>query len=191
MDSYDLLMLLVLGANLLLGVWKGFAWQLASIGSLVLSYFMALRYSTALAPMVGTQAPLNRFVAMFLLYLASSLFVWLCFRAVSGFIDRLKLKDFDRQVGALFGAAKGVLWCIAITFFALSLLPATRDQVLQSHSGHYIALALDNAGQVMPSEIHQVLDPYLNRLQTELAPAGAKALSGPAAARAAGKADGN
>ncbi|HEX3998287.1 MAG TPA: CvpA family protein [Pirellulales bacterium] len=174
MDLYDLLMLLVLGANLALGVWKGMAWQVASIASLVLSYFMALRYSATLAPMLGVEAPLNRFVAMFALYLASSLFVWLCFRAVSGFIDRLRLKEFDHQVGAFFGAAKGVLWCVGITFFALSLLPGTRDQVLQSHSGHYIALLLNHADRVMPTEIHQVLDPYLNQLQTELAPAGAK-----------------
>jgi membrane protein required for colicin V production len=174
MDLYDLLMLLVLGANLLLGVWKGMAWQAASIASLVLSYFMALRYSTALAPYLGVEAPLNRFVAMFVLYLGSSLFVWLCFRAVSGFIDRLRLKEFDHQVGGAFGLAKGVLWCVGITFFAVSLMPASRDQVLQSHSGHYIALLLNHADEVMPTEIHQVLDPYLNQLQTELAPVGAK-----------------
>jgi membrane protein required for colicin V production len=174
MDVYDLLMLLVLGANTLLGVWKGMAWQAASIGSLVLSYYMALRYSTALAPLLGVDAPLNRFLAMLVLYLGSSLFVWLCFRAVSGFIDRLRLKEFDHQVGGAFGAAKGVLWCVGITFFALSLMPSSRDQVLQSHSGHYIALLLNHADQIMPTEIHQVLDPYLNQFQTELAPAGAK-----------------
>jgi membrane protein required for colicin V production len=178
MDLYDLLMLLVIGGNLLLGLWKGMAWQLASIGSLVLSYFMALRYSTKLAPMISLAPPLNRFVAMFLLYLASSLFVWLCFRAVSGFIDRLKLTEFDHHVGAVVGGAKGVLWCMGITFFTLSLLPSLRDQVLQSHSGHYIALLLDNANQVMPNEFHQVLDPYLSRFQHELTPDGAKPTNG-------------
>ena len=107
MDLYDLLMLLVLGVNTLLGVWKGMAWQVASIASLVLSYFMALRYSTALAPMLGVEAPLNRFVAMFVLYLGTSLFVWLCFRAVSGFIDRLRLKEFDHQVGGAVRRGEG------------------------------------------------------------------------------------
>ena len=61
--------------------------------------------------------------------------------------------------------------------------------MLQSHSGHYIALLLNHAGEVMPAEIHQVLDPYLNQLQTELAPVGAKpehpAAAPPAAAPAA------
>ena len=100
MDLYDLLMILVLGANLLLGVWKGMAWQVASIASLTLSYFMALRYSTTLAPMLGVGAPLNRFVAMLALYIGSSLFVWLCARAVSGFIDRVRLQGFDHQTEA-------------------------------------------------------------------------------------------
>ncbi len=174
MDIYDLLMLLVLGANLLLGLWKGMVWQVATIGSLVLSYFMALRYSTTLAPMLGISAPLNRFVAMLLLYLASSLFVWMVFRAVSGFIDRLKLTEFDHQVGGLFGAAKGVLWCVGITFFTLSLIPMARGAVLESRSGHYIALLLNHADDVMPTEFHQVLDPYLNKFQNELSPDSAK-----------------
>ena len=36
-------------------------------------------------------------------------------------IDRLKLKEFDRQIGAIFGLAKGVLWCAVITFFTVTL----------------------------------------------------------------------
>ena len=37
-----------------------------------------------------------------------------------GAIDRVKLNEFDRQMGALVGFAKGVLLCIAITFFAVT-----------------------------------------------------------------------
>jgi hypothetical protein len=55
---------------------------------------------------------------MLALYLATSLAVWLLFRLVAGIIDKVKLKDFDRQVGALIGVAKGVLLCLVITFFA-------------------------------------------------------------------------
>ena len=38
------------------------AWQIASLASLVVSYFAALRFSAQLAPYFGEQAPLNRFV---------------------------------------------------------------------------------------------------------------------------------
>ncbi len=50
MDWYDILMIAVLAGATLLRAWKGMAWQLASLASLVLSYFLALRFSTQLAP---------------------------------------------------------------------------------------------------------------------------------------------
>lgn len=168
MDWYDILMLVVLAGATIFGAWKGMAWQLASLASLVLSYVVALRFSEPLAPWFGETAPWNRFVAMLVLYLGTSIAVWLVFRLVAGLLDRIKLRDFDHQLGALFGLAKGVLLCLAITFFALALAPTTREHIVNSRSGRYIALLLNRADAVMPPEIHQVLDPYLNRLGDQL-----------------------
>ncbi len=108
---------------------------------------------------------------MFVLYMGTSLAIWLAFRIVSGFINRVRLTEFDRQMGAMFGAAKGVLLCVAITFFAVTLSTKARGAVLQSRSGHYIAVLLDRADAIMPNELHEVLDPYLNKLERELDPA--------------------
>ena len=114
---------------------------------------------------------MNRFIAMFVLYMGTSLAIWLLFRIVRGFVDRVRLKEFDHQMGALFGAAKGVLLCVAITFFAVTLSTKARAAVLKSRSGHYIALLLNRADAVMPKELHDVLDPYLDKLEHELDPA--------------------
>src|SRR5687767_3922336 len=84
MQSYDLLMLAVLGAATLFGFWKGLAWQVASLASLVVSYFVALRFADRLAPMVSQEAPFNKFVAMLIIYAASSLAIWMIFRLVAG-----------------------------------------------------------------------------------------------------------
>jgi membrane protein required for colicin V production len=170
MELYDICMLVVLAGATLFGAWKGMAWQIASTASLVVSYAVALRFSPQLAPHFGEQAPLNRFIAMFVLYVGTSIAIWLAFRIVAGFLNRVRLREFDRQMGALFGAAKGVLLCIAITFFAVTLSAKARGLVLQSRSGHYIAVLLDRAEAVMPPELHQVLDPYLHKLERELKP---------------------
>ena len=42
------------------------------------------------------------------------------------------------------------------------------DTVLHSRSGHYIALLLNEADAVITSQLHQVLDPYLNRLERRI-----------------------
>jgi membrane protein required for colicin V production len=170
MQPYDLLMLAILIGATVFGFYKGMAWQVASVAALVASYFVALRFSEALAPLFGQTAPWNRFGAMALTYLITSLLIWMLFRFVRNFIDRVKLREFDRQIGAIFGAAKGLLLCIAITFFGVTLSGSARESILHSHSGFYIAQFLAKADTVMPRELHDFLDPYLNRLERGLDP---------------------
>jgi membrane protein required for colicin V production len=168
MQPYDVLMIVVLVGATLFGAMKGLAWQMASLGSIFLSYFVSLKFSGTLAPMFHAEAPWNRFIAMLVLYILTSFTVWLVFRVVAGAIDRVRLREFDRQVGALFGAFKGVLLCVAITFFAVTLSVKARESVLASRSGIYISQLLAKADGVMPRELHEVLDPYLDRLERGL-----------------------
>jgi membrane protein required for colicin V production len=171
MQTYDLFMLVVLGAATLFGFWKGMAWQIASLGSLVVSYFAALRFSAELAPVFGDHAPWNRFVAMLVIYVASSFVIWTLFRLVSGAIDKVRLESFDKQLGAMFGFAKGVLLCVAITFFAVTLLPpAQGEAIVSSQSGRYIVALLDKSHSVFPPELHEVVDPYLHKIEQRLNP---------------------
>ena len=170
MQTFDVVMIAVLAGATLFGFVKGMAWQLASLASLVLSYLAALRLSEPLAHFFGEQAPWNRFVAMLVIYLVVSLAIWLAFRVVARFMDRLKLREFDRQLGGLFGAAKGLLLCLAITFFCVTLSTGSREWVLASRSGYYISDLLRRADTVMPKELHDVLDPCLDKLEQGLDP---------------------
>lgn len=170
MHPYDILMLIVLLGTTVFGAWKGMAWQLASLASVAVSCFVALRFHPLVAPYIGTEEPWNRFLAMLMLYLITSLAVWILFRVVAKMIDRVKLKEFDRQLGALFGAAKGVLLCVTITFFVVTLSTAGRDAVLASKSGVYIAKLIDSAHPVMPDEVHETIGPYLHELNRKLDP---------------------
>lgn len=170
-EPYDVLMLAVLVLATLFGLWKGLAWQVASLASLVLSCLVALRCSGPLAPYISDREPLNRFLAMLILYLATSLAVWIAFRLVAGAIDRVKLKEFDRQMGALIGLAKGILLCLVITFFFVTLSENARQSVLKSRSGKYIALLIQRGAPAMPDEVRDVLGKYVQELDEKLDPA--------------------
>ena len=173
MQTYDIIMLLVLVSATLFGFFKGMAWQIASLASLVLSYFVALRFADELAPTFEGVAPppLNKFVAMLVIYMVTSIAIWMVFRVVRRFIDKVKLEYFDRQMGAIFGFAKGVGFCVAITFFAVSLVPQTqKEAILASNAGHYIVALLDKTHTVVPPELHDVVSPYLNRIEERLDP---------------------
>jgi membrane protein required for colicin V production len=169
MQGYDILMLIVLVAVVAWGAWKGFAWQVASLGSMIASYIVALTFRQQVAQFIDASPPWNIFVSMLILFLGTSLVVWLGFNLVAEVIEKVKLKEFDRQIGALFGLAKGVLLCVLITLFAVTLLSEPQRQAIcNSKSGYYIAVLLDKADGVIPGELHQVLDPYIDRLDREV-----------------------
>jgi membrane protein required for colicin V production len=164
METYDIIMLVVLVGATLFGAIKGFAWQLASIASIVISYIVAYKYREPISESIQAEPPWDRFLAMLILYIGTSLLIWVAFRMVRGSIDRMKLKEFDRQIGALFGLGKGALYCTLITLFAVTLSGArVREAVVQSKSGNYIANLLDRSDSVIPEELHEVVQPYLDR----------------------------
>ena len=164
MEIYDIVMLVIIVGAALYGAVKGFAWQLASIASILISYIVAYKFREPFSQSIQAEAPWNRFLAMLILFIGSSLVVWVGFRMISRSIDRLKLREFDRQVGFIFGAVKGFLYCSLITLFAVTLMGQTiRGKIVASKSGRFIAEVLDRSDSVIPEEIHVVIRPYLER----------------------------
>jgi membrane protein required for colicin V production len=169
MQTYDLIMLAVLVAATIFGARKGLAWQIASLASIFASYFIAYKFREPVAQMIQTAPPWNTFLAMLIVYLAASLLIWLAFRFVSEVINRVRLKEFDTHAGAVLGLARGALWCVIITLFAFTLLGEREKQaIVGSRSGYYIALLLDKAGPLMPTEVHDVLGPYIRSLDARV-----------------------
>lgn len=172
MQPYDFLMIAILVGLTLYGYSKGMAWQVAYLASLIASYFVALRFADQFAPMFGDSAPFNKFVAMLVIYIVTSLGIWMVFRVVRGGIDRVKLQGFDHQMGALVGFARGVLWCVGITFFAVTLLPTSqKESIVRTRSGRAIAMLLDKTDAVVPPEVHDVIGPVIDRVQQGMEPA--------------------
>jgi membrane protein required for colicin V production len=169
MQPYDIIMLVVLAAATLFGAIKGFAWQVASLASIIASYFVANYFRHDVAKMINAEPPWNMFLAMLLLYFGSSLAIWLVFRMISKSIDKIKLKEFDRQLGAGFGLIKGAVLCCVITMFAMTLLgPSQQQAISQSKSGYYIGKTLSKAGSILPKEVVQVIGPYIDRVNQQL-----------------------
>jgi membrane protein required for colicin V production len=167
---YDLLMLAVLVLSALFGAWKGMAWQLAALASLVVSTLVAIRFGSVLSPYIHVQAPWDYCVAVLILYVAASLVIWLLFRMVADIIDRVQLKEFDHQIGAVFGLAKGVLWCMLLTFFAVNFSDSTRQRVLRSRSGYYAALLVHRGTPLLPEKVRDVLGRYIEQFDRKLDP---------------------
>ena len=169
MQFYDLVMLAVLGLAIFFGYWKGFAWQVASLAAIIVSYIVARNFSEPLANMIGGDPAWNRFLAMFILFTGTSLLIWLSFGFVKSTIERMHLKGFDRQFGAALGGVKGFIICTLITLFGVSLLGENACRAIcTSKSGNYIARVLSHAHGVVPDEISKYVNPYIDKFHKEM-----------------------
>ena len=177
-EGYDLVMIGLLAGAAVLGYFKGIVWQIAWIAGIFASSFVAFRYGGPMSSFFGQQAPWNRLAAMLALYAATSIGVWLVFRVISRAINAIHLSAFDHQLGLLLGIAKGVLLCIVVTFFGVTVIPTYRDQIVASRSGRLVAELIVRADTYLPKDIHDTVDPFVKQFEAELQkPAGAPGAS--------------
>ncbi len=161
---YDILILAILAYSTLRGAKTGIVWQLAVIGALVLCFAFAEPLSVVLAPVIPVTPPLNRWLAMLCIYFAFAFVSFAVAGKLRSWIEALKFVEYDRHVGAIFGFIKGVVFCLVLTFFVVTLSEKLRFEVLNSHSGHAAAVIMDRLHPIMPAELHDVLEPYIHQL---------------------------
>jgi membrane protein required for colicin V production len=167
MQAYDVFMLTVVGAAIAWGAWKGLAWQVASIASIGLSYFVAVNFRGPVSQFFHYDPPeWNNLLAMLVLYIGTSVVIWVAFNLIRDFLEKVQLKEFDRQVGGLVGGVKGVLICTVITMFTVGLGTETQRQaVVTSRSGYYIARLLEKVEPLLPAEYQQQLAQTIDQLE--------------------------
>ncbi|MDG2471095.1 MAG: CvpA family protein [Pirellulaceae bacterium] len=165
MEPYDLIMLAILGVSVFFGFLKGFAWQIASVAAFAVSYFVAAQFHQATADYFA----ISPFVAMFGLFILTSLAIWIQYGFVHRQIERMQLKSFDRQIGAIVGLGSGLVICLIATFFSMTIFVETMGQkVVQSKSGAYIAKVIDQLDGVLPEGVQEKIQPYLKELDDKL-----------------------
>lgn len=164
MSLYDIIMLAVLVGAVWFGFWKGLAWQIASVAAIVVSYFVSINFREQVAQFISAEEPWNRIAAMLILFLLTSLVIWTIYASVHKSLKKMELKGFDRQAGALLGAAKGVLLCMVITMFSVSLLGnQAHDAIHNSRSGRYIVRGITQLSAIVPEEIAEYTQPHVDK----------------------------
>lgn len=161
---YDAIIAAVLVICTWRGAAKGFAWQIATIGAIVICFVFAGQASVLLAPIIQVDPPLNRWIAMFILYIGASFVSFGAARLIRGTLKKWQFEEFDSHLGAVFGFVRGIAFALVITFFAVTLSDSLRGQVLNSYSGYSAGKILTTLHPVLPDEFHGVIDPYIEEL---------------------------
>ncbi|MGL6226236.1 MAG: CvpA family protein [Thermoguttaceae bacterium] len=169
---FDLIVLALLAWMTLRGLMLGMVSQLASLVALALSWAVATQFSPNLAPLISAEPPWNKICAMLILFLGTTVAIMVLKRCVAGVLKTVRLQNFDRLLGAVFGLLKGVILCLIITFFAVTLSDRSKTMVFDSVCGTYLVHGVDKVGALLPDDanilVKKSLDGFRERVQTEI-----------------------
>lgn len=167
MTVYDVVMALIVIYTVVSGFFRGAAWQIAPIVSLVAGYMIAMPMSITAAHWFG-QPPLNRLFALVTIYLLVSLTVYLFFRSFREGVEKAQLTEFDRHLGAILGGVKGVIVTLSVTCILLIYFPMARETILKSNSSTIASKLIGKIYPILPHAMHVILEPYLHKLGDQL-----------------------
>ncbi|SFH52603.1 CvpA family protein [Planctomicrobium piriforme] len=161
---YDILTIALLLFFTVRGAMKGVLFQLASLAGIVLCFVFANAISQAAGPYVHLEPPLNNWVVLAGAYLVFTFICFLIARMLNEWIERNKLKDFDRHLGAVLGLVKGVALSLVLTFFVVTMSVSSREALKASYTGRYTAIIMDRLHPIMPEKLHNAVAEYIHLL---------------------------
>ena len=156
----DLALLGVLALSTLVGIARGFVFEVLSLAGWIAAYFAAHWAAPQLAPQlpIGAAGSALNYAAAFAIVFLIVVVVW---SIANGLLRRLihatPLSAFDRLLGAGFGFARGVILLIVVATL-VSLTPLARHpQWAQSVGKPWLEGVLRGLTPLLPSQVVRLL----------------------------------
>lgn len=154
--TFDWMVLAVLLASVLLGLWRGLVYEVLSVLSWLAAFVLAQWFAPAAAewlPMRGTGEALRYAAGFVMVFIAAvfagGLIAWL----VKKLVEAVGLRPVDRALGGLFGLVRGTLFVLALAVVVHLVRWNTSDWWLESASGGVATAALRGLKPVVPGQI--------------------------------------
>ena len=141
MNSFDIIVMVIVVLGLVRGLFRGFVKEIASIAGVMAGLYGGSIYY----PLVGEQ--LSRWIdteiyrhllAFFLLFMVIVVGVGLVASLIRYFLKIALLGWVDRLCGMVFGAAKGLLVCVVIFIIATTFIPGQNLWIANSRLSPYL-----------------------------------------------------
>ena len=141
MNSFDIIVMVIIGLGLVRGLFRGFVKEIASIAGVLAGFYGASVYYPMVAALLSTWIDTEIYcnlLGFFLLFMAIVVGVGLVAGLLRYLLKIAFLGWVDRFCGMLFGAAKGVLVCVVIFIIATALVPGRNTWISTSRLSPYL-----------------------------------------------------
>jgi membrane protein required for colicin V production len=158
MSSIDVLLLVVLLASLLLGVWRGLVFEVLSVAGWVTAFFAAQWYAAPVAnglPLGETPEPLRHAVGFVLVFVAVAFVAGFLAWLIKKGVQKIGLRPVDRTLGGAFGLLRGVVLLLAAAL-VVNMTPFKDNIVWQQSQGvPWLNAGLQGIKGLVPASLAQ------------------------------------
>lgn len=160
MAVVDIALLLVLGASLVIGAWRGLVYEMVSLAGWVAAFWGAQWFAldaAAYLPLGGLAGPI-RYAAGFLVVFIAAIFAsaLLAFLAQK-LVAAIGMRPADRTLGALFGLVRGAVFLLAVAV-VVQITPLHEGGWWQESKGApVLAAVLDGLKPALPAQFGRYL----------------------------------
>jgi membrane protein required for colicin V production len=167
-NVFDLIVLAILAALTLRGIWKGMISQIVSVVSYFVCWIVATRFGGLVAPTIPVEAPWNQVLAMAVVFLITLIAIRFGAATLEKLIKDWHLQQLNTLLGGALGFAKGLLLCMIITFFAVTFSETSRSVVFNSVSGFRLAQLITQVGVFVPKDSYEFVHSQLAQFQNKV-----------------------
>jgi len=165
MSVFDLIVLVILAALVLRGIWKGMISQIVSVASYFVCWIVATRFGSLIAPTIPVEAPWNQVLAAAIIFLVTLIAIRFAHAALEKTIKNWHLEKLNKLLGGLLGFAKGLLLCMILTFFAVMVSETSRAVVFNSKTGHGLVRLITQVGVFVPKDSYEFVHKQFAQFQ--------------------------
>lgn len=150
LPAFDVFVILFLLYCIFMGGKRGIFLQITSIIALLAGWYVSSRYSVNFKSYFPLGDTLSGKVASIATFFAVEIGVLILGKILSGMLIGGVLKEANRQLGALFGLVKGLIVCLVVTYFAVTLSSTSKKFVIGSQSGRMLVQLLYEVQKIIP-----------------------------------------
>lgn len=160
MAPLDWIAVAVLGASMLIGVWRGLLFEVITLMGWIAAFAMAQWFATPLAawlPVGEPDAPWRYPAAFVLIFVLVAFGVGLVASLIRALVKAAGLRPVDRTLGAVFGLARGALTLLVLAVVVHLFSLNENDWWRGTYSAAILDTTLQNAKPALPEKLASFL----------------------------------
>ena len=152
----DIALLAVFGLSVLVGLWRGFVFEIVSLLGWLVAFVIANSAGPFLADFVpvASSPEVKLWIAYIVVFVVILITCTLLARMLRALVAATPLSFVDHLLGGVFGAARGVLVCVVVATLVMLSPYATSTTWKKSHGALWLGLALEGLKPVLPQSLN-------------------------------------